>query len=63
MSEKFWMVIREKDGCATARRHVTLGEAKVEAERLCAKERAAFFILEAIEKLEPERPPMVWRKI
>jgi hypothetical protein len=51
---RFWMVIRGVvQGSQTCVcRHATFAEAEAEAIRLCKKESATFFILEAIEAVE-----------
>jgi hypothetical protein len=59
MGDKFYMVIRDI-GSSTTVRHSTLGDAMVEAERLCGKEDARFYVLETIAACEPQHKPVKW---
>lgn len=55
---KFWMVIRDTSPNICQKRHETYDSAKEEAERLCNKERARFYILEAVEVLQLKNIPI-----
>ena len=61
--DKFWMVISSDESQGTRKRHYDIGEAFSEAERLCKQENKPFFLLEATNMCEPERPPVKWKKI
>lgn len=58
--EKFWIVIKDIKETYTSKRHPSEEEAKAEAERLCKKENARFFVLEMVAYVEPQEPPVIW---
>ena len=43
--------------------HETLKEAKQEAERLCRKENAVFYVIELVGKCYREETPVTWKQI
>lgn len=43
--------------------HPTLEEAKTEAERLCRKEKATFYVVELLEKCFTNETPVTWEKV
>ena len=55
---KFWMVIRASGNMAQAR-HETRASAEAEAQRLAVKERAEFYVLEAVSVAVPQDPPVM----
>lgn len=59
---KFWMVIREGQS-STNTKHTTYQVAEAEARRLAEKERSRFYILEAIEFVEPQQTPVIKVKL
>ncbi len=61
--DKFWIVMRDKSETYVVKRHVTEEEAKAEAERLCRKENARFFILEVTAYVEPKDMPVAWQEV
>ena len=63
--KQFWMIIRSGGpGSESAKfRHITLGSARLEAERLCRKTGAAFVVLAAIEHCKPAEYPIEWETI
>jgi len=61
--KKFWMVVRAIQGSCPQRRHETLQDAKLEAERLCQKENHFFVILEATEWVGRPKQPLEWHKL
>ena len=64
-AKKFWMVLRDNSGSGTHKRHETLRDAKMEAVRLCEKERSRFFVLRAVETVQPMELPieLEWGKL
>ena len=56
-AKKFWMVLRDNAGSGTHKKHDTLTSAKEEAARLCEKERSRFFVLKAVETVQPKETP------
>ena len=54
---KFWMVIRSNGNPAHVR-HEARASAEAEAQRLAAKERAEFYVLEAVSVAVPQDPPV-----
>ena len=64
-AKKFWMVLRDNAGSGAHLRHDTLKSAKEEAARLCEKERARFFVLKAVETVQPKEVPveLEWGKL
>jgi len=63
--KSFWVVLRlagrSTSIYSTHKIHDSLEEAKKEAERLCAKEKSDFAILEALEYVEYPRPDFTWK--
>jgi len=61
----FWMVIRGsgQGSGQTQKRHYSKSEAMREAERLARETRVGFFVLRADLYVEPETPPVRWRKV
>ena len=59
---KFWMVVREGQS-STNTKHTTYQVAEAEARRLAEKERFRFYILEAIEYVEPQPMPVIKVKL
>ena len=57
-AKKFWMVLRDNPGSGAHIRHDTLRSAKEEAARLCERERARFFVLRAVEFVQPKEMPI-----
>lgn len=55
----WWVVVRDKPQMYTSRRHDTFEAAFSEAERLCKKEGAKFFVLKVIGMVEPGQ--VVWK--
>lgn len=43
--------------------HITLHEAREEAERLCRKEKACFYVVELLEKCFMNEQPVTWVKL
>ena len=64
-AKKFWMILRDNPGSGSHKRHETLSEAKMEAVRLCEKERSRFFVLKAVESVQPKEVPveLEWGKL
>jgi len=56
-ARKFWMVLRDNPGSGSHKKHDTLRDAKEEATRLCEKERSRFFVLRAVESVQPKEMP------
>ena len=59
---KFYMVMRDDCNNYSKKRHATEREARVEAQRLCIKENARFFVMTFIAYVEPESPPVKWHE-
>ena len=59
---KFWMVVREGQS-STNQKHTEYIVAEAEATRLAEKEKARFYILEAIEYVEPQPMPVIKVKL
>ena len=61
--KKFWTVLRDNPVSKPqyiTKRHETLQYARMEAERLCIKERVKFIVLESIEYVGPPEMPLEW---
>ena len=59
----FWIVIRDTERAnLVCKRHFSEGEARVEAERLCKKENARFFLLHTVAYVDPNEPPVTWHE-
>lgn len=64
---KFWMLYRE-GGRIPSHKHLDLGDAKVEAERIARRERRRVYILEAfasvkVETKEVPEVPVIWSAV
>ena len=60
MHRQFWVVIRDKPESYVSKRHTSREAANAEAERLCRKEQATFFVLEMMAYIEPREVPVIW---
>jgi len=58
--EKFWVVLRDKAETYVHKRHSSLEEARAEAERLCRKENARFYVLAVVGLAQPCSQPIEW---
>ena len=61
----FWMVLRGQPQSGAHKRHETLASAKEEAVRLCEKEKTRFYVLRAVEYVQPVEKPLEieWKKL
>ena len=55
---KFWMVIRSNGNPAHVR-HEARASAEAEAQRLAAKERTEFYVLETVSMAAPQDSPVL----
>lgn len=61
--ENFWIVLRDKSETYVTKRYASLEEARAEAERLCKRESARFYVLHVVGCAEPKEPPVQWWRL